>query len=295
MKRIRLFLFAAGCCILAGCGWFGFGGAADVREEKTMDGKAVDEVFIEAAASDIEVIPASGTDLVVSLEGQIDEKMVDRYQWTVKQENYKLQVKYLLKKGKVGLRTGSDKDVNLIVKLPEKLYDSLQVKGSSGDIAVKKVHTKHMEIETESGDQTMNDVIIHEQLALASSSGSLSLKHNEANKAKLFTESGNIQSTGMQADHLTASTSSGDISVSAESMEGNMKLASTSGDILVQSNQQPDSLKVDFLSHSGKAHLPENYFTIKEKTENSLLGEIGKKKYLLNARTESGDFSFKFF
>jgi lia operon protein LiaG len=58
-------------------------------------------------------------------------------------------------------------------------------------------------------------------------------------------------------------------------------------------DEKPDSLSVDFKGGSGEGTVDLDGLSYEEKSEDEILGKIGSGKYMIKARTSSGDFELR--
>ncbi|MCX2827708.1 hypothetical protein COM13_14395 [Bacillus pseudomycoides] len=265
----------------------------EIHKKETVAVEKIDEIEIKTSAADVEIITVDSKDIEVLLDGEISKELVDEYKFDVKKENNRLNIKFSKNQNYVGWGIGTAADVNLQVKVPKKIYDTVKVTTSSGDFVVKEIETKVAEINTSSGDVSLSHSKVNEKLTAKTSSGKIKTDKSEIEVAKLNTRSGKIRVEGLHSKELAANTSSGDIEYNDRSLRGEVECNTSSGDVKMQFDTFPESLRVEFDGSSGKADINVAGLLYEEKSKNQLVGVKGTGENKVKVKTSSGDFKLR--
>ncbi|AIK39873.1 MULTISPECIES: DUF4097 family beta strand repeat-containing protein [Bacillus] len=265
----------------------------EIHKKETVAVEKIDEIEIKTSAADVEIITVDSKDIEVLLDGEISKELVDEYKFDVKKENNRLNIKFSKNQNYVGWGIGTAADVNLQVKVPKKIYDTVKVTTSSGDFVAKEIETKVAEINTSSGDVSLSHSKVNEKLTAKTSSGKIKTDKSEIEVAKLNTRSGKIRVEGLHSKELAANTSSGDIEYNDRSLRGEVECNTSSGDVKMQFDTFPESLRVEFDGSSGKADINVAGLLYEEKSKNQLVGVKGTGENKVKVKTSSGDFKLR--
>ncbi|CAI8815164.1 MULTISPECIES: DUF4097 family beta strand repeat-containing protein [Bacillus] len=265
----------------------------EIHKKETVAVEKIDEIEIKTSAADVEIITVDSKDIEVLLDGEISKELVDEYKFDVKKENNRLNIEFSKNQNYVGWGIGTAADVNLQVKVPKKIYDTVKVTTSSGDFVAKEIETKVAEINTSSGDVSLSHSKVNEKLTAKTSSGKIKTDKSEIEVAKLNTRSGKIRVEGLHSKELAANTSSGDIEYNDRSLRGEVECNTSSGDVKMQFDTFPESLRVEFDGSSGKADINVAGLLYEEKSKNQLVGVKGTGENKVKVKTSSGDFKLR--
>ncbi|PFZ13683.1 hypothetical protein COL60_01400 [Bacillus pseudomycoides] len=265
----------------------------EIHKEETVDGEKIDEIEVKTWAADVEIITGDSKDIEVLLDGEISKELVDKYKFEVKKGNNRLNIDFSKNWNSVGWGIGTTADVNLQVKIPKKIYDTVKVTTSSGDFVAKEIETKVAEINTSSGDVSFSHSKVKEKLTAKTSSGKIETDKSEIEVAKLNTGSGKIRVENLHSKELVAKTSSGDIEYNDRSLQGEVECNTSSGDVKMQFGTLPESLRVEFDGSSGKADVNIAGLLYEEKSKNQLVGVKGTGENKVKVKTSSGDFKLR--
>lgn len=124
-----------------------------------------------------------------------------------------------------------DDEQTLSVYLPERVYERLSVRTTSGDIYISDgLSPSQVDIRTDSGYVSVWNMRGGE-LCVETGSGSVSLSDSELTAAAFTAGSGEVWLSQVELGALTAETGSGDIGLDWVESEGEMTLRAGSGDI----------------------------------------------------------------
>ncbi|HYK71662.1 MAG TPA: DUF4097 family beta strand repeat-containing protein [Pseudoneobacillus sp.] len=244
----------------------------NVSDQAVITNKGISEIEMDLSSTDLALHPTTDDEITVDFNGKISKKLKNKITLDVKEKGNKLSIG-LKGEDQIKLNIGVlIIDTKVDVYLPNRVYESLIIDNSSGDIELKDLNVKEISLKTSSGDMII---------------------HNLASSENLFhTSSGEIQLTNIKGD-LTAETSSGDIFIQSEKTYGDIKANTSSGDISIEFEENPKSLAINFNASSGDGEVSLDGVSYEEKSEHEIRGKIGSGEYELNAHTSSGDFYLK--
>lgn len=285
--------------------------SVDVHQTKDVSGKGISNILIDSPTVDVKVQTTNGDKIEADFSGKVGKKSKNLYKLDIDKDGDTVNIT-MKKKDKLEFMMFNFTKVKLNVKVPQQVYNSIEINAASGDIALDDVEAKEIAIKTQSGDIEVNDVVAEDTLVLKASSGEIAangnrtnrldiesssddirIKDNEAKETDIYSSSGKIISDDLVSEEVKMNTSSGDIVVTAEEMTGNVSLESSSGDIDVSFAKPAASMKVDYKSSSGDATANLDKMKYSEKSEHRIVGQSGDGKFKLTARTSSGDFTIK--
>jgi lia operon protein LiaG len=244
----------------------------NVHDKTVVNNVDISRVEIDLSSSDVTVNSSDSDEITVELNGKISKKLKKKLKLDVQEKGQTL---------KIGL-TGEDQiifnigvlivDTNVEVFIPQKIYDSIKIDTSSGDILIQDLKAKETIFETSSGD------IIASNL------------YTEVNR--FHSSSGEMELSNVTGD-IEAESSSGDMIIDYLNANGNLDAKTSSGDVNVTYQDVPNSLAIDFQGSSGEGDVSLDGVNFEEKTENAIKGMIGSGHFKLKVVTSSGDFTLR--
>ncbi|QOR65907.1 DUF4097 family beta strand repeat protein [Cytobacillus suaedae] len=260
----------------------------EVYEEKTVKANSVETIDVNLSSTDLHFEPISGDDIIVELSGSVSKKIKDQYELVVDQKGDRLEVS--LDKLDVMFYVGVTRiDLNLTLKLPEKIYHSILIEASSADVEMRDLRLSEVRTKVSSGDVRFENIST-EEIVLETSSGDIQIIKSKADLFNLAASSGDVIMEDLKGD-ITVNTNSGSISLENEEVSGNMDFTATSGDVNVHFKSKPTAISLDFKGTSGEGNVSVEGFNYSEKSEERIIGNIGNASHELKVRTTSGDFS----
>ncbi|MFC0190087.1 DUF4097 domain-containing protein [Fictibacillus aquaticus] len=262
----------------------------DYHSKKMVKSGGVENIEVDVSSTDVTVVPGQSGQIEVTLKGRLSKTIKEKsnYKLSVEEKGDTLKVKVTQKNMYFYVGMGRV-DLNLEVKVPEKMYKSLVIETSSGDIELRDLKADKVEAEASSGDIKMKNVSADSVSRSETSSGDITLKDSVSKKFELLASSGDMILNGLKGD-VTAETSSGEIDVKGKSASGNIKADTASGDVNVVFEDRPESLSIVFEGSSGDGTVNLAGVDYDKKTDHTIAGRIGEGKYKLQVTTSSGDF-----
>lgn len=263
----------------------------DILQEEEVKGTEIQQIEVGTSSTNIKMVPSKGDSIKVKLTGKVSERLKDKYKLVVTEEGDKVNID--VKNQDLYFYVGfSFIELNLEIEVPEKEYQSLVVESSSGDIDISQLNVEEFSTEASSGDITIDQISVSTNNKMEASSGTIHVKNSSASVFNLGASSGDIILQNVDG-HVEAETSSGSIELNNKQVTGNINALASSGDVIVQFDESPRSLAVDFRGSSGEGVIELEGFSYEDKSENIINGKIGSGEYELKVRTSSGDFQLK--
>jgi lia operon protein LiaG len=244
----------------------------NVNDEAVVNNVDISRIEIDLSSSDVTVNSSDTDEITVEMYGKISKKLKKKLTLDVQEKGQTL---------KIGL-AGEDQiifnigvlivDTNVEVFIPQKMYDSIKIETSSGDILTQDLKAKETIFETSSGDITAKNL------------------YTEVNR--FHSSSGEMELSNVTGD-IEAESSSGDMIIDYVNANGNLDAKTSSGDVTVSYQNESNSLAIDFQGSSGEGDVSLDGVKYEEKSENSIRGVIGSGSFKLKVETSSGDFSLK--
>ncbi|TCS93088.1 DUF4097 family beta strand repeat-containing protein [Hazenella coriacea] len=261
-------------------GWDGIGGVVgkDVIEQKQIDGKEINQVKINSKLSNINIYPSPNDQIELKLEGTVNQKADIDFQVSAENHQLSITVDYI-NKFPMSFKLSH---LNLDVYLPEKVYDSVNIKSDIGEISIdQKLLAKKLELKSDIGEIEV-DEFEGDELICTSNLGDMKLKKINAS-FDIKTETGSVDMN------------------SVSSLKNNNKIKTQLGNVNVELSGEPKSLGLDLSTELGEI---ETDFMVHTKTSGknaspiggSLQGLVGEKVEnapTLTVSTELGDISIE--
>lgn len=153
------------------------------------------------------------------------------------------------------------RDLKLIVNVPEKQYENIQVKSNNGFINVEDLQAEMVLLETDNGKILLKKVVA-KSVNVETDNGKVVLDHVE----------GKIKGT----------TDNGQISLITNKLDWPIDLATDNGSIEIKTESEPANATIDSESDNGKITIFGN------ETKRST---YGKGKHLIKLRTDNGSIT----
>ncbi|RZT23393.1 DUF4097 family beta strand repeat-containing protein [Fictibacillus sp. BK138] len=184
---------------------------AKVEEKHLFSANKIKDIEVSSNIGDVTVMPHESDEIEVRLEGNIEKKYADNLYLSVTDENNTLTVDVSEKKT-VHLFSIFSGDYNLIVKLPKKEFQLLQVSSDAASITLNDIKAEHVELTTDMGDIFIKDVVAA----------------------------------------VSAKSDVGDIDVQVQNIEKDITAKSDVGDITVTTKEQPQHLRTQMSNSIGE-------------------------------------------
>ncbi|GIP35177.1 DUF4097 family beta strand repeat-containing protein [Paenibacillus sp. J2TS4] len=239
-----------------------------VDEKKTVDASSVSSIEVDSDSINVKFVPGDGNEVELHLFGEyIDRKFKDKFRLSTSASGNKLKVKAEATK-KWGILIMGKSSPTLTIKVPEKLYEDVNIQLSSGNVEVDSLQANRLAIQTSSGNMRVNQ-FAGQRMKLRGKSGTISIQEAQG--------------------EIDAALTSGNVKITNAALSDNITVETTSGDIQLNAHELPPSFKVDMRAGSGDVSAKVPNLTFQEKTENRILGEVGQGGPLLKLQATSGN------
>jgi hypothetical protein len=187
-----------------------------IDEEHTVSAVSITEIVMFSNAGDVRVV-TGGDEIAVKMTGKTERLRRDDFHLSVEQQGSRVVIEATrdLKRKLFSIYPG---DYELLVEIPERLYDMLEISTESADISAAGVRANHILIQSGYGE---------------------------------------IRTTGV-AGSISARTDAGDIRLGVRAIADNVLAETTFGDIEVAFDEKPEALALDLKTSLGehKVDLP---------------------------------------
>ncbi|MEF3306893.1 DUF4097 family beta strand repeat-containing protein [Paenibacillus sp. GYB003] len=263
-------------------------GSKEVNVEQSFEARNVQNVEIETSSTDVTIVRGGSERIEVRLEGKASPNIADGFGLRAEPKGDTLKIGIDKPDGfHIGFRF---ENVALTVELPDKQWNVLKAKVSSGNISMENVAGKTIEVQSSSGNVELADGEAT-TIELRSSSGNIEASGYKAELLKFHASSGNVTLKDGEAK-LKGDAGSGNIRLEAAELTRDADLSAGSGNVTVSLDREPKSLAVDYRGGSGSGHIKWDGFQYKEKEEEGrkIKGSFGGGDTMLKVVTGSGDF-----
>jgi Putative adhesin len=184
---------------------------AKIEEKHLISAKNIRDIEVSSNIGDVTVQPHESDKIEVRMEGKIEKKNADNLHLSVTNENNNLKVD-VKEKRTAHLFSIFSGDYYLIVKLPKKEFQLLQVNTDAASITLNEIKADHVELSTDMGDIFIRDVVAA----------------------------------------VSAKSDVGDIEVHVQNIEKDITAKSDVGDITVKTKEQPKQLRTQMSNSIGE-------------------------------------------
>ncbi len=282
----------------------------EINTEKTVSIENIDQVDISTSSIDVTLTRGSGDQARIRLEGRISGTFSKDIELHVEEKNDKLVIGTNNTSG-FGIGIGY-MNVDLIVELPEKNWNDINVNTTSGNIKLDQLQSIKLTANSSSGNiaserlqsteaffkSTSGNVkieqLVSDSVELKSTSGNISAYEVEASDVNFNSTSGNVKLTGGDMA-VEGKTTSGDIKLEINSLNADSKLSSSSGNVKVNLQTTPSDLAVEYngSSGNGKQRIDGFTYTYEDNDNHAFKGNFGAGSKLLSVKTSSGNFTLQ--
>lgn len=236
-------------------GWIVYSSAGqlkDVAEAKSLD-DSFTNVVIHTDKAWLDIRPTEEKTPEVELIGQIHKSA--SYSFDAKVENDVLTIS-------VNESNGSPWDfvfpthLNAVIYLPEKQYNSLQLEvgGNHGEIYMEGLEIDEINCKTTSSGIALKEITA-KNIALETSSGLIDLMDVNSDTITTKTFSGETEMKNVETNAIMARAVSGEIILAIKDIDRQIDLETTSGEILVQGEREPENVRFEVVTESGTVNL----------------------------------------
>ena len=212
------------------------------------------EIATDNAA--VEIVPTD--DSVATVEYLGETKKKSKYVFKAKINGETLAIQFKEKRRSFINFGFSSSDLKLLVKVPQKQYNKIQVETDNGRIKVDNIHA--------------------EEIMLATDNGTIEMKNVETSTTDVKTDNGKILLESVEGK-ITGKTDNGRISLVTNNLDRPIELTTDNGRIEIQSEKEPANATIDVKTDNGRVNVfgNENKHTV-----------FGNGKHLIKLQTDNG-------
>ncbi|MBL0387088.1 DUF4097 family beta strand repeat protein [Tumebacillus sp. ITR2] len=240
MMGLAMIVMAGG---LTGCDAGVFQGKqAPISQEKSFDGKDIQNISIESHSIDVHLIPSDGDKIVATVKGTLSENAKDDDKAELLNASVNGSQLVIVSKIPTSFMDYKGGSIKLDVQVPKKMYEGIKVEEHSGDIEMDAFQAKKFTVDTSSGD-----VVVHgfqgDDFNLTAHSGNMTLDQMTG-KGTILTHSGDVKVSMAEVKK--------DISIETHSGNTALYLPEASVFRLDSVTKSADSVKLNFPLSSQK-------------------------------------------
>ncbi len=263
MKQIRKVLIIAFVCLLVG----GIGSIVaysnyepnSISESAEIDSAAINSLEVRAHNEKVEIIPTSDSAITVELTGKgignNENKLITEENGDV------LAIETETENRKIFNFNFFEMSKKLVINLPLKEYESLQIENDNGSINMKELAIKDVYATTKNGKIDLQDI--------------------SANKAEVSTNNGKIQLENIEGE-LIGKTNNGAISLLTKELDRAIHFQTDNGSIEIITEKEPTNAVLDTKTNNGSINL------FDDSSYNMITGE---GENTIKLRTKNGSIS----
>ncbi len=182
-------------------------------------------------------------------------------------------------------------NVNVVssdIKIDEEMnLDYLNIDTVSGDIDVKNLSLNKARFNTTSGEMILSHLNVEQDTYLYTISGDVELKTITSSNIHFNSVSGEIYGEDINGN-VSGSSISGDITIYENSPEFNINLSSTSGEIIIDLDEE-SKFNFTIQTISGHISIEKEYTVSSAPSKNNITGRIGESTNNIQINTVSGN------
>ncbi|WP_332646515.1 DUF4097 family beta strand repeat-containing protein [Lysinibacillus sp. 54212] len=261
----------------------------------------VKHVVIKSDQADIRILPSPTGKVYTELSEKADQTRVD-----IEREQDTLKITIRAKESKfkiLGISFIFSKDSHSVVTiyLPEKLYETMNVKSDQGEISIEHLQMKQLSVRSDQGRTELRHILARETDLLVDT-GRIVTKDCNFTAAKLKTDTGRIVVKRSKAERWNLETDTGRIVL--KHAGGEISARTDTGRIIYESQAvtSPIHLKTDTGNIELLTTEPLQNATVKAKTDMGKIMIYGDKKRTavfgdgalpISLKTDMGNISIK--
>ncbi|WP_128895319.1 DUF4097 family beta strand repeat-containing protein [Longirhabdus pacifica] len=260
----------------------------DVLREETVSNKNIKGIHIHTTISNIDMVVSEQDEIHIVLDGKISESIKEYLLFDVQSQGDTITVEVSLDSHNI---RNINANLNLQVSIPKNYnYEKAHLTSITGKTTIDGLLTNVLLLESTSGNVHVKNSIA-EQIDMHVVSGNIYLSDSTAKQTNIKVTSGNIKMDNVSSEHYNFSNVSGDIHVIDDTLIGNMKATTTSGDVKVDIEETIPSVNINFGSITGEAKLNIDELTYETKKEHKIIAKKEEGLYEIQVNTTTGDFT----
>lgn len=226
------------------------------EKEIVINDQSFSNIDILTSNATVQIVPTTDEVTTVSYSGKKKRKVKFDFQAKVKGDNLSV----VLKEKRRGFMNfgASSRGIELIVSVPEKEYNKIQVETDNGRIKMEALQGK--------------------EFILATDNGRIELKNIDAVKLSANTDNGDISFVDVEGE-ITAGTDNGHITMKALQLDQTIELKTDNGRIEIQVAEEPTNAVINAKTDNGRIEIFGN------RNEHTT---FGKGEHVIKLTTDNG-------
>lgn len=236
-------------------------------EEKTVDSEQIRSIMTKTDLMNIEMTRGRGDDIYIRLEGKAGKNQLDRINLVAEPKGDTLYIEGKLKR-QVFAFGWSPLRLTLIVELPERLWDSIELDSDTGNIVLDQLHARKITVDSDIGN--------------------IKAMQYETEQFQFESDAGNVyllDGTG----EVKGKSDIGNIRMEADQVGGDIALKSDTGSITVNVDQEPESAAIRIKKELGSSKIEWDGFHSDYNKKYNESGMIGNGDIQIDITTEIGN------
>lgn len=217
-----------------------------VEEIKAIENENIKDIKIDTDNSKVEVIPTDESKIILEWSGTKENK--DNLKVDIVGDKLLIQLKD--KQFKLFSFDFFDKQSTIKLYVPDRVYQSLEVKTDNGRIKVADVNVKKIKVATDNGRIDVNKIEVTNFKGYTNN-GRIDLKQVEASETNVETDNGKILLNDVTGK-IIGKTDNGAISLLRDDLNSPIELESDNGSITIETKNKPKNALFDAKTDNGR-------------------------------------------
>jgi len=223
------------------------------RQEAKLEEKVIHEKFsrIQIATDNtaIEILPATGSAAKITVSGRAEKGSTYHLSTDVKNAVLSIGIKYKQR----NFISFFPSSLSLKVYVPEKWYESLQVKNNDGRVRAGDLRARDIRIKTENGKIELNH-ISGDTITAEANDGSSTLENVKASLVKVKSENGKIVLKNLDS-RVSGKAGDGSILFTTRHLNHPVELRANNGNIKIQTGEKPANATIRASAEDGRVDI----------------------------------------
>lgn len=217
-----------------------------VEEIKAIENENIKDIKIDTDNSKVEVIPTDESKIILEWSGTKENK--DNLKVDIVGDKLLIQLKD--KQFKLFSFDFFDKQSTIKLYVPDRVYQSLEIKTDNGRIKVADVNVKKIKVATDNGRIDVNKIEVTNFKGYTNN-GRIDLKQVEASETNVETDNGKILLNDVTGK-IIGKTDNGAISLLRDDLNSPIELESDNGSITIETKNKPKNALFDAKTDNGR-------------------------------------------
>jgi lia operon protein LiaG len=234
-------------------------------QEKTVDASAIKSIHAETDTFNVTFVPGTTDDIRLRLEGNASKQHIDKI---ILKADTKGDTLYIEGNTKNNFSFGiSIINLKLTVELPEKLWNTVEIKTDTGNISVDQLKAGQFNVKLDTGNLKVS---------------------NYSFKDIVFeTDTGNVTFTN-GVGSIKGETDTGNIRIENEELRNDIALQSDTGNVTINVDKHPQSAAIHIQKDVGSSKVEWDGFSDNNDSKSVVDGKIGSGDIQIDIQSEVG-------